>query len=528
MRNDLRYGVLAALLVSLPPAAHAGPAGNAGNGVPVLDHRDAVEAPDGTSAESGGGFNPGAPGVGDPYFPEYGNGGYDVRHYNLAVRYDPQNHYLWGVATIRAVATEDLDRFNLDLVGLTVRSIEVNGRRARWSRTEHELTVRPHHKLRRRNPFRVIVRYDGVPTTFLSGSLGVPMGFMHTDDGAIVAGEPESAAGWFPVNDHPTDRATYHFRVTVPSGYQVVANGLPCGTWSTHGWTTFVWEARDPMASYLATIDVGDWSIREYRTPSGLPVIDAVDPDLGDVADAALARQPEIIGVLEDAFGPYPFETVGAIIDDHLQLAFALETQTRPVYPGSPFVQGAEFVTELIAHELAHQWFGDSVALRRWKDIWLNEGFATYAELLWLEHEGVAPIGFILDYVYDLIPPDDPFWSVVVGDPGVVNLFSEPIYLRGAMTLQALREAVGEPSFWEIMQTWARDRALGTGTTPEFIALAEELSGQQLDTLFDTWLFTGEKPPLSPLERRTALSLSSESARRIRSWREHVGSMHKR
>src|SRR6185295_1416012 len=166
------------------------------------------------------------------------------------------------------------------------------------------------------------------------------MGFMQTDDGAIIAGEPESAAGWFPVNDHPTDRATYRFRITVPHGFQVVANGLPRGERSAGGWTTFVWEARDPMASYLATFDVGQWTIRDATTPSGLRVIDAVDPDLGDIADEALARQPEILGVFEAAFGPYPFEAAGAIVDDYEQLGFALETQTRPVYPGLVFEFG--------------------------------------------------------------------------------------------------------------------------------------------------------------------------------------------
>ncbi len=528
MRNVLRLGLLVGLLASPCPALLAGSTGGSGSDVPTLDRRDPAEAPAVAPASQGGRFRAGAPGVGDPYFPEAGNGGYDVQHYDLDVRYDPLHHRLWGVATIRAVATENLDRFNLDLVGLIVRNIEVDRKRARWSRTDHELTVRPQHKLRAGKEFTATVRYDGSPTTFVIGPLGESMGFMRTDDGAIVAGEPESAAGWFPVNDHPTDRATYRFRVTVPRGYQVVANGLPRGRCSSRGWTTFVWEARDPMASYLATIDIGDWSIREYRTYSGLPVIDAVDPDVGVMADAALARQPEIVEVLEDAFGPYPFETVGAIIDDHPQLTFALETQTRPVYPRYAFAQGTNFGTEILAHELAHQWFGDSVAVGRWKDIWLNEGFATYGELLWLEHEGVAPVGDILSYVYDSIPPDDSFWSVVVGDPGIANLFSPPTYVRGAMTLQALRDAVGEQVFWEILRAWASDRALGTGTTPEFIALAEELSGEQLDELFDTWLFTAEKPPLPPLERRTALPLSSESARRVGSWREHVGSMHKR
>ena len=176
----------------------------------------------------GGGFRPGAPGVGDAYFPNYGNGGYDVRHYLLKVAYDPPTDRLTGVATISATATQNLSRFNLDFVGLTVRSIKVNGRAASWSRTDHELMVTPRHGLPKGHRFTTVVRYDGVPITqqlVLGPGFTIEAGFIHTDDGAIVAGQPEVAASWFPVNDHPIDKASYTFVVTAPAGLQVVANG---------------------------------------------------------------------------------------------------------------------------------------------------------------------------------------------------------------------------------------------------------------------------------------------------------------
>jgi hypothetical protein len=221
---------------------------------------------------------PGAPGIGDPYFPLDGNGGYDAQHYLLDLRYDPAADLLQGVATIRARATQNLSAFNLDLVGLNVRAVTVDGRRARWSRDAHELTITPRKTLRKRERFVVSVVYDGVPQTDNDPSLGEG-GFFNTDDGSLVAGQPHGAAGWYPVNDHPLDKAAYTFRVTVPAGLEVVANGVPQGNRTRRGWTTWVWDAPDPMASYLTTVDIGEFNIRSYRA-GGLRFWDAVDPDL--------------------------------------------------------------------------------------------------------------------------------------------------------------------------------------------------------------------------------------------------------
>lgn len=440
--------------------------------------------------------------MGDTYYPGYGNGGYDVRNYNLDVRYDPATDVLEGRATIRATATRSLCSLNLDLVGMTVRSVEVDGRPVMWERSGQELVVTPAHPLGRHRGFRVVVEYDGVPTEFTLPGTTLPSGFMATEDGATVAGQPEVATAWFPVNDHPSDKASYVFDVTVPRGTEVVANGHLAGVRSRHGWTRYVWVAPEPMASYLATIDIGEWDVRRWRTDDRLPVYDAVDSaitgGLREEIDSSLARQGEILDVLERSFGRYPFSTVGAIVDNQDDLLFALETQTRPVY-SKYFWLDSEGNPEngdgVVVHELAHQWFGDKVALDRWQDIWLNEGLASYAEWLWAEHEGQGTPAEIYREIYDAIPADDPFWSVEIGDPGVELLFSDPVYVRGAMAVQALREEVGERAFWRIVRAWAAFRE--HGTTPEFIALAERVSGRQLDDLFDAWLFTGEKPALA-------------------------------
>ena len=463
---------------------------------------------------------PGAPGVGDEDYPTYGNGGYDVRHYDLDVAYDPATDRLEGEASIRARATQTLCSFNLDLVGLEVRRIEVDGRRASWTRSGQELTVTPRRPLKKGHRFKAEVHYDGVPVEFMLPGFDIRTGFMATQDGANVLGQPEVAAAWYPVNDHPIDKASYSFDVTVPDGYEVVANGFLRDRDQRGGSTSWEWEAREPMASYLATIDIGFWDVHRWRTDSGIPVYDAVDSaitgGLRQEIDSSLARQGEIIDLLSDAFGPYPFSTVGAIVDNQDDLFFALETQTRPVYSKLFWLDGegnpinGDFV---VVHELAHQWFGDDVALARWQDIWLNEGFATYAEWLWEEYEGRDTPQEIFQASYDAIPAADPFWDVVIGDPGVDLLFDNAVYVRGAMTLQALRNEVGDDAFWEIVRGWAATKSGGNATTEEFIAYAEEVSGQQLDALFDTWLYTGAKPDLSAVSAQGGARLSTAQAR---------------
>ena len=456
------------------------------------------------AADGGGGGKPGAPGIGDPYYPLDGNGGYDVSHYDLDVTYDPDTDVLTGVATIHAVATQHLSSFNLDFEGLEVRTIAVDGEEANWNRDAGELTVTPDDSLRKHKEFTTVVRYDGVPET-IQDALGTS-GFMHTDDGAIVLGEPDVAATWFPANDHPRDAASVSVTATAPNGLQAISNGVLQERESEDGWTTWWWHAAEPMTTYLVTLAIGEFDVRHY-VEDGIRYWDALDPDLftldldpenegpsaGEVAEGSLARQPEIIDFLSGIFGPYPFRSAGGIVDDFEELQFALETQTRPVYAATFFFDpiGGDLV---VVHELAHQWIGDLLRLHEWQHIWLNEGFATYAEWLWLEHEGIATTQEVFEGVAQFAPPE--FWELTIGDPGpaVDKLFDAAVYERGAMTLHALRQTVGDDVFFDILSEWVASQAGDTVTTDEFIELAEKLSGMQLDDLFQTWLFTPEKP----------------------------------
>ncbi len=437
-------------------------------------------------------FVPGAAGVGDSYFPGDGNGGYDVQNYDLAVRYEPLPGHLAGVATISAKATQNLARFNLDLVGLNVRKVTVDGAAARFARTGQELEITPAAGLTKGRTFTVVVTYDGIPDPTLSGTEA--RGFHRTLTGAVFTGQPHVATTWFPVNDHPTDRATYTVEVDVPAGLTAVSNGVLAEQRSAAGRTVWTWRADDPMASYLVVLAVGDLELTAY-TKDGIRYWDAVDRILGpNFARDALAQQSQVLATLSEMFGPYPYDIGGAIV--HAAAAeFALETQTRPVYAPKFFAPGGSGVG-VVVHELAHQWFGDNVRLADWRNIWVNEGFASYAQWLYTERTGGQSAAKRFAETWEAYADDLEFWSVRIGDPGAENLFNGAVYVRGAMTLHQLRQVVGDSTFFRILRSWATKRAGDAVTISEFVAHAEKVSGRDLGRFFDTWLFTGSRPTL--------------------------------
>lgn len=492
MRRTMLVGCLSAALALVPAVATAGPDQSSERGRPR--------------------FSPGAPGIGDPYYPLDGNGGYDVRRYELDLAYDPATDVLAGAATIEARATQDLSSFNLDFEGLTVRSITVEGRPATWARNGGELTVTPRRGLRDRTRFTTVVTYDGVPQR-IEDVFGVS-GFFHTDDGALVVGQPDVAATWFPANDHPLDTASFDFRITAPAGLQVLANGELRGSRTRGDTTTWSWRAREPMAPYLAMMAIGDFQVDAYRV-AGIRYWDAIDPNLApevqEVARGSLARQPEIVDFLESLFGRYPFSSSGGILDDEPDLFFALETQTRPIY-SEYFFDDPRNGDSVVVHELAHQWVGDDVALAGWQHIWLNEGFAQYAEWLWSEREGLETAQELFDAYVGLFGPDDPFWTVPIADPGPEGIFDGAVYLRGAMTLHQLRLTVGDDAFFRILRTWTREQSGENVTTDDFVALAERVSGQQLDEFFQAWLFTPSKPQQAAPAAAAAASRAAPDA----------------
>ncbi|MFB7473464.1 M1 family metallopeptidase [Kitasatospora sp. NPDC056184] len=433
---------------------------------------------------------PGAAGIGDPYYPFAGNGGYDVSHYDIRLKYQPATDELEGTTTILATATQDLTRFNLDFV-LQVKEVLVNGRAASVAISrEQELEVTPARTIAKGSPITVVVRYADKPGEVERGGYSA---WLRTPDGGVAANEPEGAAWWYPSNDHPTDKATFDVSVLVPNGTEVISNGTRT-TSQRPGWTRYNYRQTKPQATYLATLAIGKFDVRQDTTPGGLPVITAYSPDLGVNAGAARAsveRTGELTDWLSTVFGAYPFDTVGGYVPN-VPTGYALETQGQIFYSPAQFARGAN--TSVVVHELAHQWYGDSVSVQRWSDIWLNEGFARYAQWLWSEHENEGTAQELADFFYDYYPAADAFWSIKPGDPGADHQFSGAVYDRGAIALQALRNTVGDGTFFKILKGWAAEHKFGNATVQQFQAYAEQIAGRPLASLFNTWLFTVGRP----------------------------------
>ncbi|MET9885111.1 M1 family metallopeptidase [Streptomyces sp. NPDC006430] len=436
---------------------------------------------------------PGASGLRDPYFPKAGNGGYQVEHYALDLDYDPGDGQLNATAVITARAEQGLSSFNLDLSGLDVEGVTVQGSGARYNRSGRELTVRPAEDLKKGEVFRTEIDYGGKPKPITDPDRSKE-GWITTADGAVGVGEPIGSMAWFPGNHHPSDKATYDITLSVPRGYEAVSNGeLRSRADTADGRTEFVWHSPEPMASYLATAAVGKFKVTTGRTGSGVAVYEAVAPGEAAASAPGLAKLPEIVEWGTGRFGPYPFGTAGAIVLPTGSLAYALETQTKPVFSGAPD-------EELVLHEVVHQWFGNSVSPKSWKDMWLNEGFATYAEWLWSEDHGGTTAQQSFDAFlagdtavdadagedWDAFPPASP--------PGPADISEDPVYYRGAMVLQRIRQEVGDEKFFALLRGWATDHRHGNASTADFTAYAEQKTGHDLKKVWDVWLYGEDRP----------------------------------
>lgn len=442
----------------------------------------------------------GAAGLGDSLYPWSGNSGYDVEHYDLAIDVlDVDSGELSAVASLSAVATQDLDRFNLDFIGLTIDSVRIDGRAATYERAAGELTIEPAEALRGGELFSVEVAYHGAPTQRQSAAIPAFVGWVTTSPGrSFVLSEPDGAPNFFPTNDHPLDKASYTIRVSVPKPYSVAANGLLQATLDTAERTTFEWQASSPMASYLVTIGVAELELETSTSSGGLPLRNYYEASIGAGARAAFARQSEMLALYEELFGPYPFEVYGALVMN-VPLG-ALETQTLSIFGINAINVENAAITELtIAHELAHQWFGNSVSVSDWSDIWLNEGFARYAEALWIEHrDGPVSLRAWLVRNYNAFAgAGDSFGPP--GTPPANDLFNASVYGRGALALHALRVELGDALFFETLRTYAARYQYGNASTADFRAVAEELSGRDLESLFQRWLYERGLPPASDL-----------------------------
>ena len=431
----------------------------------------------------------GADGLGDVLYPQLGNGGYDVQHYTIDLRFTPEENFIAGATDIAAIAQQDLASFNLDLFGLEVAAVAVNDVPAAFERIDFELVITPSAPLAEGDPFSVRVEYSGTPEPINDPAAPIPLGWQAYPDGYFAAvSQPSGAMNWFPANNHPLDKSSFTFRITAPPPNTVAANGILSDIIENDdGSRTFVWEAKDPMAAYLTIVAVGD--LVETRDDSGAVPIRSYFPSRVD--PAVIPTIPgydlmqDMMTWLSGLLGDYPFETYGTVLVP--EFPAALETQTLSIF-GLP-----SFTEDVMMHELAHQWFGNSVTVAQWKDIWLHEGFATYLMALWAgERAG--------DSAYDSAiasyHADSSDVLIVPGDAKISQLFDWTLYARGALVLHALRQEVGDEDFFAILRSFHETYAYSAVTTSDFIALAETISGQDLDALFEAWLYSDEVPDL--------------------------------
>jgi aminopeptidase N len=461
----------------------------------TLSDTKAQDATPGALATPVSVLSSGAAGFGDPYYPLLGNGGYDVEHYTIALDIDVAAGTLNdATTTIEAVATQDLSAFNLDFRGPEIDEVTVNGRAADWSRDGGELVIAPQHPLALGVPFEVMVHYHGMPD---GDDDRFEKGWWATGNSVFALGEPRGSDVWYPVNGHPLDKATYTLEITVPEEYEVVANGHRREVAIADGLDgqstrTVVWENDDPTASYLVTFHVAQMDVSIEERPDGITLVEAFPPSVDDQSRTVLVDVPEMMEFFESIFGPYPFTTLGSTVFEDTSFNAALETQGLISYDASSVRENT------VAHEIAHQWFGNSVSPERWQDIWLNEGFARYSEILWAEHAhgeeaAMAALRRQMSSFANASRGTDGE-QVLIGDPGPEHLFSEAVYAGGALLLDDLRQRLGDETFFTLLRAWATQFKYGNASTDDFISLAEDVSGEDLDAFFHDWLLTPWTP----------------------------------
>ena len=449
--------------------------------------------------------SPGSAGLGDRLYPLLGNGGYDVQNYDLSLRYpkkDPKQT-VTGDVTITAVAAQALSRFDLDFGGGSVAKVAVNGHPAGFTRSGDELVITPKHALNRGKRFTVTV--GGFTATPIAPNADAPIGFVSTPDGTVLAGQPNSSHTLFPSNDHPRDKATYTIRLTAPTGWTGTANGVATGTRTHGGYVTSTYRETQPMASELVQVAVGDFAVVRGRSIHGTPIRDVVPRRLAAGLVPKTAVERDQISWMEKQVGPYPFENYGSLVID-AELGFALETQTLSLYDTSLFAAPTTVLNPVMAHELAHQWFGDSVAPNAWSDVWQNEGHATWYELLYAEQTGVfadytgydTPEELFKD-VYSLGDQWRNTWGPVArpaSSASVWDVFNSNVYYGGALALYALRQKIGTAAFQRLERAWVSKYHGKSASTDDFITLASKVSGKDLRTFMIAWFYGTKTPPM--------------------------------
>lgn len=423
----------------------------------------------------------------DTYVPQHGNRGYRVSQYELDLTYRVHSNRLSGRASITATTTDVRPRFSLDLATtMQVSKLSVNGRRvAKYTHRNGKLTLTPAQPIPAGGVLSITVQYAGNPQPIVS--MWGDVGWEELSEGSLVASQPNGAPSWFPCDDHPSCKASYRISIATDSPYHAVANGTLVSKQTKASLTTWVYEQTEPMSTYLATVQIGPYERR--RIDSGrVPVHVIHPPRLREHVDHDFGRQPQMVEVFERLFGPYPFADYSVVVTDD-DLEIPIEAQGLSVF-GANHSDGRRGCERLVAHELAHQWFGNSLTLAVWKDIWLHEGFACYAEWLWSENSGGPDAHTHALHAHRRLAAEPQ--DILLGDPGPRLMFDDRIYKRGALTLHALRQEIGDAAFFALLRTWTEKYRHSTVSTEQFTDLATHFTDKSLRGLWQSWL--AEKP----------------------------------
>ncbi len=435
---------------------------------------------------------PGAAGLGDRYAPGLGNGGYDVQHYTIALDVEPVGNIVTGTTTITARATQALSAFNLDFADLLIEAVTVDGREAPYTRDGYELTITPPAPLADADLFTTVVAYQGSPAPIPSMAADT-IGWFPSPSGAInVVGEPDGAEGWFPANDYLSDKATFRFEITVPAPYVVAAPGQLLDTEQLGDRIRYVWEMDQPLPTYLAAVNIDKYDVETTPGPGGVEIRNYFPQGYPEAQRKRYAVLPEMIEYFSGIFGPYPYHAYGVLIaNPEIEVCgFMVAEETPTLSTHCPTDEAAD--EEIVAHELVHQWFGDSVSLSSWGDMWLKEGLATYGQWLWLtRNDGMAALNRTANSNLETMDLSAP-----IAEPPPLNLYNDGVYTGGALVFHALRLKVGDEAFFKILRTYYGRYKGGNAGTQDFIAVAEEVSGLGLSPFFMEWLYSFNLPAL--------------------------------
>ena len=428
--------------------------------------------------------------AGNDYVPGSANVGYGVDSYELDLRYRVATNRLDGRATITATTTQAITKISLDLSRLQVGKVKLHGARTvKFAQTPNKLTITPPSTIPAQTTFVLTIDYAGSPVP--RPSPWGPVGWEELTDGVLVAAQPTGAPSWFPCNDDVADKATYDISVAAEQAYTVVCNGRMIEHRVAAGRGHWRYLQEEPTATYLATMQIGRYE-RAETTFGEVAGVLAYPHSIRSRVEHDFAPVSDMMKLFERSFGPYPFASYTVVVtaDD---LEIPLESQALATF-GANHADGHGGAERLIAHELAHQWFGNSVGLTSWKDIWLNEGFACYSEWLWSESKG-GPSADTLARQFRRHLVSQPV-DIVLGDPGPILMFDDRVYKRGALTLHALRKTIGDENFFDLLRAWTSQYHHATATTDDFRALAATFATEPLDSLFDSWLFATAVPKL--------------------------------